>query len=863
MQGAQSSKLPLFSRKTNHSPRPICIVSYLNNSKPQNRAFVNDAQGHAIYVNQGAESGGNSSNSNISLPAVNGRIQNLAGGYLGGWIGNRTTNPGHVQHQMVVAGEVLARYGDAADKSAPAGADPAFAAVAELYLSAPANVLHGGNADPVAHTVVGGETLQSIARATLGDSRLWYRIAQANGLSVQPDAPLQAGVTLAIPKATLSANSASTFKPYDPSSVIGDANPALNALPQPQADDGGCGGFGEVLKLVVIVVVAIYAPEFLPEFITELGGPAVLAASAAVGDVAGQAFANVIGIQHGFDWKEVALAALSAGVGEGLGASGLLPNTGSSLGNVILQRAVGNALTQGVAVVTGLQDQFNWKAVAAAGITAGVGEVVGNALGNTFGDSGAGRFATNFASAAVGSLVANAAVGGHVSGQRVLLDGFGNALRGGAGGAGENAGTQEDRLAQLYSADGDIGRSEVRFNPNAPNYNFVSTDGFDSGFAGRFGTALPRDSSNDVMVADARDKLRLNVLSDADENFYSNIIGRHQASEAQRQDARAQANQALGQRLDRASPIRSGSYGGEMPYDVGYVGDTSATNDAYTGMGLQLRSQMGLNLQSISQGLNPGAGVFDNFSRGFANSGNDFSVLEGEKPFSYSLGSAARTGLGLVYDGLTGAGDFSASGQAFQRGEYVSAGMYGARGLGTVGLTAMTLGDYALAKVGVAGAAGSSGAQGVREAIANSAATRSEAAASILEARNLLRDAGVPLQARNDVIRSFELETFRVQRLSLETTAFRLFDDSNALLRGRYVSNDFFASQTDRIQNFALMKNSATRLGEVTMPERSVVFTGRVAPQPNFGPGLTGGANQIFLTGPLSNYNFREVLLPR
>lgn len=59
------------------------------------------------------------------------------------------------------------------------------------------------------------------------------------------------------------------------------------------------------------------------------------------------------------------------------------------------------------------------------------------------------------------------------------------------------------------------------------------------------------------------------------------------------------------------------------------------------------------------------------------------------------------------------------------------------------------------------------------------------------------------------------------------------------------------------------MKNSATRLGEVTMPEGSVVFTGRAAPQPNFGPGLTGGANQIFLTGPLSNYSYREVLMPR
>ena len=80
------------------------------------------------------------------------------------------------------------RYGDAADQSAGAGAGaaPAFAPVAELYLSAPGSALHEGNADPVAHTVVQGETLQSIARTTLGDSRLWYRIAQANGLPCSP-----------------------------------------------------------------------------------------------------------------------------------------------------------------------------------------------------------------------------------------------------------------------------------------------------------------------------------------------------------------------------------------------------------------------------------------------------------------------------------------------------------------------------------------------------------------------------------------------------------------------------------------------------------------------------------------------------
>jgi len=169
-----------------------------------------------------------------------------------------------------------------------------------------------------------------------------------------------------------------------------------------------------------------------------------------------------------------------------------------------------------------------------------------------------------------------------------------------------------------------------------------------------------------------------------------------------------------------------------------------------------------------------------------------------------------------------------------------------------------------LAAMGVAPLPFAKTAQGARvgEQLAT-AAFRSEAAASIREARSLLKDAGVPLLARNEIIRSFELEGFRVQRLTSEQTALRVFDDFNARLEGRYVSPDFFGNQTDRITSFALMKNSATRLGEVTMPQGSVVFTGRVAPQSRYSPGLTGGANQIFLTGPLSNYRFREVMLPR
>lgn len=128
-----------------------------------------------------------------------------------------------------------------------------------------------------------------------------------------------------------------------------------------------------------------------------------------------------------------------------------------------------------------------------------------------------------------------------------------------------------------------------------------------------------------------------------------------------------------------------------------------------TGGGLRMNSSFGFKLQNTAQGLIPSDNAIDNFARGFVNSGSDWSVFEGEKPLSYSVGSATRSGLGLVYDGLTGAGDFRAAGQALDRGNYVEGSMYALRGVGSAGMTAMTLGDYALAKSAITGTTGTSG----------------------------------------------------------------------------------------------------------------------------------------------------------
>jgi hypothetical protein len=126
-----------------------------------------------------------------------------------------------VQRQLVANGEVLARYGDAPDSENPPqnGAVPKYVNTAEFHLNAPALKLRDTSFSAMSYTVVGGETLKTIARNGLGDSSLWWRIAGANGLAVSGDGELTAGQTLSIPKLALNANSTGNFQLNDPSGI--------------------------------------------------------------------------------------------------------------------------------------------------------------------------------------------------------------------------------------------------------------------------------------------------------------------------------------------------------------------------------------------------------------------------------------------------------------------------------------------------------------------------------------------------------------------------------------------------------------------------------------------------------------------
>ncbi|MFS2319336.1 LysM peptidoglycan-binding domain-containing protein, partial [Maricaulis sp. D1M11] len=75
-----------------------------------------------------------------------------------------------------------------------------------------------------AYTVRAGDTLASIAANLWGDSSLWYRIAEANGL--QGQSALIEGQSLTLPTGVIrNTYNASTFTPYDPNATIGDTSP--------------------------------------------------------------------------------------------------------------------------------------------------------------------------------------------------------------------------------------------------------------------------------------------------------------------------------------------------------------------------------------------------------------------------------------------------------------------------------------------------------------------------------------------------------------------------------------------------------------------------------------------------------------
>lgn len=299
-----------------------------------------------------------------------------------------------------------------------------------------------------------GETLQSIAQNIWGDSKLWYLIADANG--IDSSTKLAPGDQLRIPtRVNTVHNDYATFKPYDAAEALGNTAPAM----PPPSHGGGCGSVGKLIMIVVAVVVTIYTAGALSGATVNLfsaglgalsgaggltaGSLATAAAAGAAGSIASQAVGNAIGAQDGFSWKSVALSAIGSGVSAGVGAyangldSAMLGTTANggtlSYSQVAARAAVSNTISQGVGMAAGLQGGFSWANVAASYASAYMGAAVaqplsapGGLFATVFGNANelAVRTVSGFAAGATASILR----GGKVDVAQIATDAFGNAL---------------------------------------------------------------------------------------------------------------------------------------------------------------------------------------------------------------------------------------------------------------------------------------------------------------------------------------------------------------------------------------------------------------------------------------------------
>ena len=395
---------------------------YIADARPRTVTFVNDANGQAIKRD---ESDGNYNATTGGDPHD---IWHRFGGKQMGAVGNNGTLD--TDYATSIANRTIA----------PPTSNPGAFRFGRTYgsmhadfdLSNEAITSYSQGVGAGSYAVRQGDTLETIAAQLWGDSTLWYKLAEANGMSA-PNG-LTEGQRLTIPAGVMkNHHNASTFKPFDPAETVGDINPTS---PQPKkAKRGGkCGVFGMILLIAVAVAVTVLTSGALAAAsisavsgtsvglgagIAALGGTAVGgfglttigmvtigAVGAAAGSIVSQGLGVATGLQDKFSWKSVAMAAISGGVGGGLG--GVIKGAGILAGAA--RGALGSAITQGIGVAVGLQKKFDWAGVAAAGISGGVGSVVGKALGaGPMSDLSARNIGANAATSAASAIAGAAA----------------------------------------------------------------------------------------------------------------------------------------------------------------------------------------------------------------------------------------------------------------------------------------------------------------------------------------------------------------------------------------------------------------------------------------------------------------------
>lgn len=345
----------------------------------------------------------------------------------------------------------------------PVGSSGALAAADFDYNYTPVSSQYPP-ASPGNYVVSQGDTLSSIALTMFGDAQLWYVIADANG--IRSDSDLKVGQQIVIPnKITNLHNTSATFKVYNPSEIIGDTTPTLPDPPPPPDGGGGCGGIGIVIIAVIAIAATVMtagAAAVLMAGEVSLGslsaglvadvGMAVLgggagmagiglaAGAAAVGSIASQEAAVLMGMQDDISLDNVALSAIGAGAtagigmyAEDLGVKGGTFSAQHPYAAVSARAAMTNAVTQGIAMTTGYQDQFNWRSLAVSAAVAPLAAKTNVAIEQSQFAKETGywgtRFAENLANGtgtqAMRAILYN---GGKLDYEQIAADAFGNML---------------------------------------------------------------------------------------------------------------------------------------------------------------------------------------------------------------------------------------------------------------------------------------------------------------------------------------------------------------------------------------------------------------------------------------------------
>jgi hypothetical protein len=261
-------------------------------------------------------------------------------------------------------------------------------------------------------------------------------------------------LSLRIPDVSRATNSASTYRTYQPSEIIGSTTPqGIDSGPPPPVDD--CGAFKQFLVIVVAVAVTAYLGPAAANWLASTGGAfttgAVTAAGAAVpsaaayavggaaaaaaGSVASQTVGMAVGLQDSFSWKAVGMAALGGAISggmQGLGAESKAFATWMKQ-NPALSAMAANAMTQGIGVMTGLQEKFSWQSVAVSGASAWINSQIPNGRPDARGTlqplSSPEKLVRNFLTGTTTQIIRMAVYGqGKLDFASLAADAFGNVI---------------------------------------------------------------------------------------------------------------------------------------------------------------------------------------------------------------------------------------------------------------------------------------------------------------------------------------------------------------------------------------------------------------------------------------------------